>query len=345
MTSTEMFLNQIDDYSDTIVAILGFLNFYRYDDVTKRDRTDVLVFQGRKLTPSAEKAKTTDGQVVPFVTPDLGVVLPSNTGVLGEVKATFPRDETYLTDRFKQLLGYDDDLTGWPGKSPTVTTHDIVLLLHYSRAVTVEKFYLQRKGKEIVFHRPFCIVEFQRTDQRQPYFSFRIKYGSLSEKAVSEKLEVGVQVPMEVLLWKYSTIKLYDAEPPLPYMLEVVWTNVVMLHALDDPKFVKLRKNQKLEVELEVETIVNELHERFSFLPLHVDKSDRQPHIPKKSWVQQACQKLVDEEEAAWVNKEKTKVKIYFRKYEDVLEHFIELCGKEAGKAQQVELLRLPGEE
>ena len=88
-------LDDIDDYQDSVFAIIGFANFYRYDDDTKTIRDDVLVFQGRRLTPSPAKAINSDGNPVEFVTPDVGILLPANTGVLAEVKKSFPADEQH----------------------------------------------------------------------------------------------------------------------------------------------------------------------------------------------------------------------------------------------------------
>src|SRR5207249_438523 len=123
--------DDIDDYQDSVFAIIGFANFYRFDDTTRTMRDDVVVFQGRRLTPSPAKAVNSDGNPVEFVTPDVGILLPSNLGVLAEVKKSFPADEQHWFDDFKQLMAYDDDLTGWPSASGAVTAHDVVLLVHW----------------------------------------------------------------------------------------------------------------------------------------------------------------------------------------------------------------------
>lgn len=36
------FRDRIDDYEQTIHALIGFMNFYRYDDQEKRFRDDVI---------------------------------------------------------------------------------------------------------------------------------------------------------------------------------------------------------------------------------------------------------------------------------------------------------------
>jgi hypothetical protein len=321
--------NKIDDYLQTIHAIVGFMNFYRYDNERREIRSDVIVFQGRRFNPSPAKSFSQKGDKVDYVTPDIGILLPTMNGVIGEVKKSFPAKQKYWLKTFKQLMKYDDDLTGWPTDDERVNDHDIVLILHQSRAVQVAEFYETNKGTEIEIVRPFSIVEFNRSDERMPYYFFRRALGNLSEKTINKQLKYGVQIPMEKLHVVYSIIKLYDDEPPLPYLLQVIWTNVVLERARESERFVKLRKNQKMEVNLEVETIIEELHKGFSFRALCDKDSERQPRIPKREWVLRACNKLVELKEAKWIDQQKTTLTVFFKEYDDIKTHFIKCCADE----------------
>jgi hypothetical protein len=333
-------LDEIDDYQDSVFAIIGFANFYRYDDDTKTMRDDVLVFQGRRLTPSSAKTKNSDGNTVEFVTPDVGVMLPTNIGVLAEVKKSFPADEQHWLDDFKQLMAYDDDLNGWPSSSGSVTEHDVVLLVHWSRGRAVCKFYDKHQGQEIMFTRPFCIVEFNRSNERQAYFSFRTAKGNLTDARVNSKLENGVQVPMYVLTRAYSEIKIYDQEPPMAYMLHLIWEQVINAKASENPKYSALKKRQRIDVEVTVEDVVNELHEKFSFHQLHTQTGDRQPKIPKAEWVQRAFDKLVKAGEAEWLDRAKGTLKAKFTRHDDVLAHFVELSAADQESRNQLTLFK-----
>ncbi len=104
MSREQELKDEIDNYSDSLFAIIGFMNFYRFDDTTRRMRDDVRLFQGRRLTPSAAKTTNAKGETVEYVTPDLGILLPLDKGVLGEVKKSFPRDSTHWLDAFEQLM-------------------------------------------------------------------------------------------------------------------------------------------------------------------------------------------------------------------------------------------------
>jgi hypothetical protein len=342
MTSVDGLRDSIDGYKDTIFAILGFANFYRFDDEAQGMRDDVVVFQGRRLTPSPAKAVTPEGEPIEFVTPDLGVLYRESQGILGEAKQSLPRDRSFWADVLKQLMSYDDNLTGWPSSTGKVEHHDVVLLVHQSRVVDMCEYCQgQMDAEQVRFDRPFAIVSFNRSDQRQSYFHFEKRLGGLSEQALDGRLHRGVQVPMGALISVYSTIKLYDCEPPLPWMAYLIWEHIVARRASDDPKFAALHRNQKVEISLNVDEIVDELHREFSFQVLCPDNTERQPRVPRKAWCRRACEAMVAHGMAKWIGEgEKNALTFYFRKLENVLETMLEVCAPTGGTPD--EQLSLP---
>jgi hypothetical protein len=339
MNQEQAFKDEIDNYNDSLFAIIGFMNFYRYDDATKSMRSDVLVFQGRTLTPSEAKSKNEAGETVHFVTPDLGILLPDGKGVLGEVKRSFPLDTARWLDDFKQLMGYDDDLTGWPNDSQKVTAHDIVLLLHQSRAIKVKNYFTENSPKDIHFTRPFSIVEFNRSSQGKEYFFFRNVSGNVSDQNLAARLEEGINVPMGIYLIQYSTVKLYDSTPPLPYLLELIWTHVVAVKVTSIPGYKIPAKKQKVKIELALDEISERLEKNFSFHGLQQGHANaRQPRVLKDTALQQACAALVKFGDAEWTDTTKTKLSVNFVKREDVLDYFIKCCAKEPGNNGQMDL-------
>jgi hypothetical protein len=229
-------------------------------------------------------------------------------------------------------MRYDDDLSGWPSDDGHVTSHDIVLITHQSRAVAVKKFYDEHSGREISFVRPFAIVQCNRSDQRRPYYFFLRVSGLLSDGELDQRLEEGVSVPMDVFVVKYSTVKLYDVEPPLPYMLELIWTNIVVNAARALPKFETLRRKQKLPVVLDVDDIVEQLRSGFSFRSVRGAEHATGPAVPAKQWVVRALEQLTALGEAEWIDATKATIQVFFQKYDDVLEHFIQECSRAAQK-------------
>jgi hypothetical protein len=208
-------------------------------------------------------------------------------------------------------------------------SHEIVLLLHQSRAIKVKKYYEKLSDGESFFKKPFIIIEFNRSNESKPYFFFRIVSGILSDNELNSKLELGVPVPMNALLSIYSTIKIYDSQPPLPLMLELIWTNVVLNKAIENPKFPSLTKRQKIEVILDIDEIVDKLYNEFSFKILHGNNTENQLKVPQKEWIVEACEKLIKFKEAKWSNSSKTQIVFFFKKYQKVLEHFSEVCSNE----------------
>lgn len=322
MTETDWF-NRIDSYNMSIHAIVGFANFYLWDHSTRSDRPGVTVFQGRRL----QRKTVGDGEPQPpSVTPDLGILSKPREGVLAEVKILFPQDEARWFDDFEQLMAYDADLRGWPTSDGTVDQHDIVLIVEQGRANRVRRFYEQNAGERIRFSRPFVMVVCNRSDNRQAYYFFERTIGTLTNTAVDSLLVDGTKVPMEVLLDRYSTIKLYDAEPPLPYMIELIWTQIVLDNARTDPRFRKLRKKQKLPVVLDVTEILNRLRAGFTFRSLDANAAEGSPETAHKSWVVKALEKLVNLREAEWIDATKVSIRVLFQQYEDPLRHFVVAC-------------------
>ena len=296
-----------------------------------------IIFQGWRLEPSSSKKDNLEGDESKFLTPDLGILYEQRKGVLAEAKKNFPSNQDFWMRTFEQLMSYDDDLTGWPSSDGKVDQNDIVLLLHQTRGVKVKMYYDSKKEIEIIFRRPFIIVQFNRSDERRNNYFFQKILGSLSQKEIDEILTVGKSIPMDIFVTTYSMIKLYDSRPPIPYMIQLIWTNVILPIASEDPKFEKLRKNQKIEIIINLDKIIWELQEGFTFHSLHAINSGRRPRIPRKQWVLEACESLVKFNEAEWIDPHKKDVKIIFRKYDDVLEHFITCCS-EKEKDKQLQL-------
>ncbi|MBI4287121.1 MAG: hypothetical protein HY671_01680 [Chloroflexi bacterium] len=321
--------DQIDDYTDTVYAILGFCSMWLFDPATRADRPNVKVFQGRHLSPRGNEAQA-------VVTPDLGIVMREETGILGEVKKNFPRDgELRKKDIFDQLKSYDQQMTGWPTQDEQLRRHDIALLVHQTTSRSASDYLAaETRAGRLKFDRSLGIFEFNRSDQRIPYFFFRLVEGQASEVLGTIDVRQGVQVPMQALLESYSRSKLYDAKPPQPYLLHLIWENVVVPIASQDERFSRLRRNQTIEVSLTVEDIVERLHESFSFLHWHRGYPNRQPHIPKSEWIGEACQAMVDVGEAKWVTGG-SQVVVSYRKYDDVLKHFVDSQAELEAKSDQ----------
>lgn len=327
---------EIDDYKDTVFAILGFCSLWFFDRGRRTSRQDMIVFQGRHLLPlnqvGDDERKSESGEICP----DLGVVENGTKGILGEVKKNFPPGTE--GDRAKkiaeQLKSYDQNLIGWPTNDGKLALHEIALLVHQTTSKRAQVYFDEKSNTgEVRFSRPFAIIQFNRSDQRVPYFFFQSVYGVASNPSDVD-LSEGIQVPMTALVDLYSESKIYDAEPPLAYTLQLMWEQVIVPIASENPRFERLHRNHKIEVIVEVDKIVEDLHEAFSFWrKWHKGNSENQPHLPKRQWVERACQFLVNSGEARWAS-ERDLLIVLYTKYSDILSHFVRLQAESEVKSE-----------
>jgi hypothetical protein len=64
--SSKTFQEQIDDYKDSICAIIGFVNLFRFDDKTKEMKRDVKVSQSRRMRTSTSNKIRPNSEVIPI---------------------------------------------------------------------------------------------------------------------------------------------------------------------------------------------------------------------------------------------------------------------------------------
>ena len=93
-----------------------------------------------------------------------------------------------------------------------------------------------------------------------------------------------------------------------------------------------------MDVEISVDEVVDELHKKFSFHQIHKESSEHQPKFPQTEWIQRAFERLVKAGEAEWINRGKGKLKAKFTRYDDVLEHFVDLCASDQDPEDQPSL-------
>jgi len=334
--------NTINNYEDTIRAIIGFINIYHLDNAFE-PRLDVKAFQGRRLAPWHAPDALQSSPNEDDVTPDIGITIGNTTGILGEVKKNFPKHENGRAERIlTQLQRYDRHLRGWPIDGEQVDTHVIVLLTDISTSAIARQYFDAVTDTTKPFQRPFSIVEFGELREAEEFFLLRSVPGYPLELGDGYRLNEGIKIPMNVFISEYSTTKLYDAEPPVEYLAYLIWVHVVMQHASEDKKFENLRSKSRLPVILTLQDILDELEQGFTFSWLHVNHPERQPQVPRLSWVRRACEFIVEIGDAEWLEEDdKQQIKVLFREYVDPREHFIK--ANAILEEQKTQRPRLPG--
>lgn len=297
MSSKELIIqglkNKIDDYLNTVYAIIGFLNTYKFE--MEKLNKDIVLFQGRKLW--------LDESHESFVTPDFGLTINEVNGLVGEVKYSFPSDKKLWIDTFTQIKKYEQIINGWPTSAGKISEFDIVLLVQQSRSRSVIDYYLKKLPAKDKINKTFAILEFNRASQGKEYFHFRIEHGTLSDKQVSKKFMEGLYVPYDIYITKYSTIKLYDSEPPLPLLLQLIY-DCVIDQLKSEGKFKKMTKKTKQVVTINSHHLTKTLKEVYSFKRLQSEvHQNGQPEFPKHEWIKNALDKIFEMGEGNWLDK------------------------------------------
>ena len=318
-----------DNYSNTIQAIVGFMHIYKYE-FKKEKNIDVKLFQGRRFDKENDDEN--------FVTPDIGILIDERSGMIGEVKNSFPKDISLWMKDFLQLLQYDDNLIGWPIENEIIPSYDIVLLVQDARSRDVKDYFLSITNEEIKFNHPFIIIEYGRSDEAKHFFRFRIEYGKLSEPIIHSKIYSGCHIPMEELVVQYSKIQIYDTQPHLSWMMFLIYSCMIDKATVEN-KYYKLNKKTKIKLETSIDEVVELLHKTYSFRSFHENHQERQPKFPKKDWVKQAILKLVSIGEVRWKNEQHEDIILLLQKHDkSVIEHYEEKCLDEEINANQMTL-------
>ena len=140
-----------------------------------------------------------------------------------------------------------------------------------------------------------------------------------------------------MLIVEYGDRKFIDSEPPLVYLLQIIWDALFVRYASGVPKD---EENGWIPLKVSLATVTSDLQQYFGF----VSTGARSPEVPRPSFVRKALDALVDFKIA-----ERTKDE-YFIKYKrtraDTLKRFgtllFNLTNKKA-KAEAAKPPRLPG--
>lgn len=316
-------LSAIDDYENTAFAMLCLANLYRFDDKARSFREQVRFYQGRRLTTSDTNRRSPSTEV----TPDLTITVDQDSASVAEVKMSLPDDRAFWSRTIEQLERYDNDLLGWPTPGGRVDSHDVILVVHQMRIPIVEIIRSKMASSELRFERPFFVLSFIRSDQRDTFFLFRLELGEPSFAPVRERLASPVSIPGDVVAVYYGRFKLWDSRPPIPYLMDLIWREVVADRAASDDRFAVLRRNSRLPIQLSIAEVASYLQDNFSFdqsIPTDASATERerQPSVPRVDWVRAAIEGLVDSGQGRWLDEHRERCEIDYQKQKLNVEEF-----------------------
>ena len=300
-------LEKIDNYNQTLEALIGFSHVLRWDDLKGDYKSNSYSFIARRMNTSKKNRIKTENEI----TPDLIVQLENNYGIVSESKKSFPQNKELWIGSFSQLQKYDDDLKGWKTVDELISISDIVLLTHYKIKVEVFDYIKEQiSNGSLSFHRNFTAISFLRTLEANTYLSFEKFYGNLNDNVLDERFRRIVGIPLKIIL-PLSNIKFYDDKPELPYIMEILWNKIFSQYPKIE-EFMESGGIKIMKIEVNMDELTQKLREQFSD---YYEGDSRQPQIPKTKWVKEAMDMLV---KLNYANKDDTDDRKYFVRYKSI---------------------------
>ena len=288
MSNEAQLRREIDGYSSTVSFILALLHEYLFDKSTRSRRSDATHEHGL-LQPGG-------------VTPDVALILPSpSVGLIGEAKYDFSK-ETPGRDRIRdQLLKYDSVLDSWL-TNKRADTGSTVLLVHYTRKGEVLDYFEEEvKQSRFLPKRNFSIVTAARVAQADTFINLERAFGTLEPASIASKMRPLAIKEEHILSGDFATIRFYDAKPPLPLLLQVIWDHAFPSFASESnfhetangdrivPKGKTRGRRAVPTIEITVDDVWRKLTDEFSLKRI----SSTLPGSPERAFVEKALGTLV----------------------------------------------------
>jgi len=312
--------DSIDNYDFTINTLLCFVSLATWPN--HFNNPELFYSLGRRMDTSDKNPILRNKETI---TPDAIIQLSKEKGLIVEVKASLPDDETRWNRCSDQLIKYDDELKGWWTSNKRVTTSKVIFLIYQSLAVKFKNYfeiYLQNKE---INNDDFVHIEFMKESRRKEFIFFRFSYNKLSEFNHIEnikKLEEGISIPINDVRNSYGSIKFYDGRPELEYLIAIIWQDSLN-YRRSDTSFDKRKKCWPISVN--VRDLTEELQKSFGSIQIRKSCNDnsieRNVEFPRINWVRGALKILVNIDLGEKIDEEN--YIIYFKRIQgEVIDYF-----------------------
>jgi hypothetical protein len=274
--------DEAEDYLATVHTGVAFAAFVVHDG--SNARPDSHFGFGRRFETSGDNPISRNTSV----TPDVAAQMSSQYGIVAEIKKSLDRGQSNWLDHVRQMRKYDDKLTGWWTDNETIENSDSVILIHQSRSRAFVRLLSDAiEREEVLDGGHSSVVEFNRSNESQAYVFFRREWGQISEPNLAGRLGDGVQVPLTRVLESFSSLQFCDAEPPLVYILQVLWNDVfpaILETAESDDEGRKI-------LPVDIREVTNELQRAYGSRA--VEHDSRSAEFPKVAWIRKGLEALV----------------------------------------------------
>ena len=255
--------DEVNDYSETVNALLGFAALVVYDRDERRPDTEFGF--GRKMTTSSQN------RVGPLseVTPDLVVQKSLQFGIVVEAKKSLPQDRSRWGRHVERLRKYDDNLKGWWTQDEIMSQYGTVMLIHQSRGRAFIRFLEDIRNEDAdAVGSATSVVEFNRSDETTTFYFYRLEFGEINDDEINVKLDEGASAPIEEIRRSFPNIQYYDAKPPTVLLLTHLWTDMFPSF-LEEAEYDEKFKAHKILVSLE--EVTSELQAAYGSGALYQD--------------------------------------------------------------------------
>jgi len=320
-TNYNFLKNEVNDYEQTVKALLAFSSLIIHDGI--RERMGSNFGFGRKMHTTMQNKISKANEI----TPDLIAQKSLTYGIVGEVKKSLPENQKHWDKYIDQINKYDDDLEGWWTDNEKIIISDPILLIHLSRSRALKLYIEQKQIENTEFiSKNATIVEFGSSDENTPFYFFRLEYGEIRDKELSDDLKIGVNVPLNKVLESYSNINYYDSEPPIVLILINLWTDVLPSKIIDENRD---EKSNAFRIKVSVEEITDELQQAYGSKNENLYTDERSVEFPKYRWIKRAFEELVRFKLAIPPKDGNNEYEVHYKPFKrssDVKDRFIHLC-------------------
>ena len=271
--------SEVDDYLQSVIGLYAFAHSCAWNNSARRVRPDSKICIPRKMASASGSRRTQ-------LTPDGVVQVDGQYGVVSEMKKHFQLANG--RDTFDQIRRYSAPLWGWWTKTKLIDHHDVALLTHITSSTDASDAFDEWSAAGNEMESPFAIVEFGYVEQGQLWFMLRRIKGGLSDKPHDESLRRGKKLSPLVMTDVFSRRKFMENEPPLIYMLLLVYVYALPLFGKQET-FEESTGGKVVIVKATAAQVRDRLEEQFC--PRGNDAGAF--NLPRLAWVKRALETLV----------------------------------------------------
>jgi hypothetical protein len=271
--SAKIIKYEAEYYRTTIVALSIF------SDLLKQGNPLAQSSFGRKMTTSENNniSKNNDQ------TPDLVVQVSESEGYVCEAKATMSKNDNGWIDHVQQLQRYDDDLMGWWTTDQKLkNVSNTILLVDYEKSIKFRNLVVNKIAKEeLVFKNPVGFVGFAQQSSPVESLVFSLDWGNIYNRKIHTELSERKRVPLEDYIATQDRKKFSDTQPPVEYVMEVLWTHLFNEMSINVEYGIKIKS---WPIPVNINDLTKELQRAYG----QQSSGEREVCFPQSKWIRNA---------------------------------------------------------